>query len=201
MLKIGDTIKFKPGSVVKYEGKFSYDGCTIGRTFSTYAVTALEGPKQGRTLRIKVPYRDNFFDMVVKQRSTKADTDAAQKMREDRIARQSGAYYSLDNVETGDLVTVTIQTSMGASTYDFKVYEVDRAKLRIKGYKPDSDPGSKKGWVNVAHEDVSFVMKFKGFFNPRTDAQAQLHAKRAAATASKRRLTVARRKELREIFG
>jgi hypothetical protein len=200
MLKPGDTIKFKPGKV-NYEGKFSYDGCVPGRTFSTYSVTALEGPKRGRTLKMRVPYGQNFFDMVVRQTVSPAEAEAVKNMREERIQRQTTSYYSLDNVETGDLVTVTIRTEMGDSTYDFKVYEVDRAKLRIKGYKPDTNPGSRKGWVNVGHPSVSFVMKFKGYFNPLGDDQAKLHARRAAESASKRRTTVARRKALREIFG
>lgn len=205
MLAIGDTVKLKADSGIRRPtvDRCRYDGPSVQRGGRNvhYHFTVLEGDHKGRSFKLAMPYNTNIIDYVQKVRKSAGDDAAAQEARAAKIALESKAYDALRDVEAGDLVTVTIQTSMGPSTYDFKVFEVDYTRNRLKGYKPDTDPGSKKGWINAAHKDVSFVIKTKKFFDARTDSQAQVHARRAADAAEKRSATRQRNRDLRSIFG
>lgn len=204
MLKYGDTIKFLSGTGLRAdsETRFRYEGAAVKRGGGRveHVFMALEGPKEGGNYRVTLPSSRSILDYVSKVRKQAADDTKAQAVVADRMQRESNGIDSLQGVEPGDLITVTI-TGKKPETFDFKVYEVDYRQLRIKGFRPFQDPGTKKGWISVSHRDVSFQMKTKKAFDPRTDSQALLHQDRADATNEKRQATRRRRAELRSIFG
>jgi hypothetical protein len=204
MLSYGDTVKFKSGTGLRADSdtRFRYEGCMEKRGGGRieYVFMALDGAKEGGTYRVTLVRSKSILDYVAKVRKQASDAAKAEAVVAAKHALEDKGINSLQGVEPGDLITVTI-TGKRNETYDFKVYEVDYRALRIKGFRPFQDPGTKKGWISVAHRDVSFQMKTKKSFDPRTDSQAQLHQDRAQATNERRQATKRRRAELRSIFG
>jgi hypothetical protein len=142
------------------------------------------------------------YASVAKKATAETTKKAADKQR-DLNERDYAAYKDViitQNIQPGDIVTITTPNK----NYDFKVCEIDFAKGRLKGFNVETSytrVGSRMGWANYKHPDVTVKLKQKNAFDVSLDACYNAHKAEAADVGAKRAETRARKKELRDRFG
>jgi hypothetical protein len=139
----------------------------------------------------------------VAKKATAATVKKAVETRNARIQRDVAAYEDViikQGIQPGDIVTITTPKDK----YDFKVCEIDYSKGRLKGFNVNTsyhNVGSRMGWANYKHPEVSIKLKQKKAFDVSLDACYNQHKAEAAETGEKRAVTRARRKAIRNHFG
>lgn len=207
---VGTVVDFSKSAAPAYVclGKATVTNIKHGRVKAHFEVRPKEGKYEGKLMTITVRYEGQaggdlgYYAKIVGE--DVADVKAATVQKTKRAAKAYEAYKALDakDIEPGDIVTVEVATK--GTKYDFRVYEIDHKKCRIKGWKDGRqtyEVGTRMGWASYNHESVKITMKQKKAFDPRNDALAVTRERKAAVVGEKRAATTARRKQLKSIYG
>lgn len=153
-------------------------------------------------------YQDQAADrlatyVTIVKKATSATKEKAVAKRTAISEQKFEAYKDVirdQGVQPGDIVTIT----SSRKSYDFKVCEIDYSKGRLKGFNAETsyhNVGSRMGWVNYQHPDVTVKLKKKNAFDVSLDACYNAHKEEAAAASEKRAETRVRRQAIRNHFG
>jgi hypothetical protein len=207
---VGTVVDFSKSSAAAYVclGVATVTAIKHGRVKCHYEVMPKEGTHAGKLITLTVRYEGSaggeltYYAKIVGDNA--ADVKAATVKKDQRAKKAFEAYKELDakDIEPGDIVTVEV-TSKGTK-YDFRVYEIDHKKCRIKGWKDGRqsyEVGTRMGWASYNHPEVKITMKTKKAFDPRNDDLAATRERKAAVVGEKRANTAARRKQLKNIYG
>lgn len=207
---VGSVVDFTKSSALAYQilGKATVTSIKHGRVKAHYEVMAKEGKYAGKLVTITVRYEGtangdlSYYAKIVGE--DVADVKAATVKKDKRAKQEYEAYKALDakDIEPGDIVTVEVSSK--GTKYDFRVYEIDHKKCRIKGWKDGRmsyEVGTRMGWASYNHPEVKITMKTKKAFDPRNDDLAVTRERKAAVVGEKRANTAARRKQLKNIYG
>ena len=207
---VGTVVDFTKSSASAYQilGKATVTSIKHGRVKTHYEVMPKEGKYAGKLMTLTVRYEGqaggdlSYYATIVGE--DVADVKAATVKKDKRAKQEYEAYKELDakDIEPGDIVTVEVASK--GTKYDFRVYEIDHKKCRIKGWKDGRmsyEVGTRMGWASYNHPEVKITMKTKKAFDPRNDDLAATRERKAAVVGEKRANTAARRKELRNRFG
>jgi hypothetical protein len=207
---VGTVVDFSKSSAATYVclGKATVTSIKHGRVKAHYEVMPKEGKYAGKLITLTVRYEGgangdlSYYATIVGE--DVSDVKAATVKKVKRAEKAFEAYKALDakDIEPGDIVTVEV-TSKGTK-YDFRVYEIDHKKCRIKGWQDGRmsyEVGTRMGWASYNHPEVKITMKTKKAFDPRNDDLAATRERKAAVVGEKRATTTARRKQLRNYFG
>lgn len=197
----------KKGGKVAHLGECVVVSIKHGRVKCHYELSPVAGEHKGKILTWKLRY-DGTAKGELSHYCEIVGTapKALKEVREKKQAREEKkfeAYKELcweKDVAPGDIVTITSRKG----TYDFKVFEIDLKKTRVKGFRPETplyQIGSQYPWANFNHPDVKITMKQKNAFDPRTDAQGRKRAAEGAAVGAKRADTRAMKEAFKTRFG
>lgn len=207
---VGTVVDFTNSHARAYQclGKATITSIKHGRVKSHVEVMPKEGKYAGKLMTLTVRYDHEangdvtYYAKIVGE--DVKDVKAATAKKDERAKKEFEAYKALDakDIEPGDIVVVEVESK--GTKYDFRVYEIDHKKCRIKGWKDGRqayEVGTKMGWASYNHPGVKITMKTKKAFDPRNDALAETRERKAAVVGEKRANTAAMRKMLRNRFG
>lgn len=207
---VGSVVDFTKSSATAYQilGKATVTSIKHGRVKAHYEVMPKEGKYAGKLMTVVVRYESqsngdlSYYAKIVGE--DVKDVKAATAKKDQRAKKEFEAYKALDakDIQPGDIVTVEVSSK--DKVYDFKVYEIDHKKCRIKGWpvgRTADRVGTRMGWASYNHPEVKITMKEKKAFDPYNDELAATRERKAAVVGEKRANTAAMRKMLRNRFG
>lgn len=212
----GAEIDFSKGSKA---GKYGAElgRCRIvsirhNRVWTEVQIEVLGGKRAGQVTTFKVrdtagtSALEHLADLApIAAQATQAKREAARAASTRRYEAESKKYErtSALKIEPGDIVKV--KDTRNGSTVRFRVYEVDYAKNRVKGWEDGrryTQIGTRMGYYSTAHDNIyEFEIVEKKAFDLELDPLWNAYKANTAAVGEKRAETRGRKKALNELFG